>query len=177
MENAIHKAARKHDWEGCKLALLDSLVQGGQIQSAELCMSYFEVYIPCFCGGTKHDEWFKDRVKDIQGSKLFSESGSLLPPFPDLDVKFNDSKIRTVKWALFHFWSAARFYQDNQIRASKLTEAIASMITVFRREHPHWMPQEHNTESIRLLDSRSYGEILWIGLADKLDLTFPKAQS
>lgn len=169
MNNDIREAAKKHDWEGCKQALFEQLIQTEQHKAARICLAYFETYMSRLLGGTENGNWLTNRLNDIRESKLFSEKGNDLLAFPDMNVKFTDAKLRTVKWALFYFWSGARCYADTELRTSKLTEAIASMITVFRHEHPNWIPPQYDTGDIRLIDSQEYGEFLWTELADILN--------
>ncbi len=169
MNNDIREAAKKHDWESCKQALFEQLIQTEQYTGAKICLEYFETYVSGLLGNAENDNWITSRLNDIRESKLFSEMGNDLPPFPDIKLKFTDAKLRTVKWALFYLWSGARFYADTQIRVSKLTEAISSMITVFRHEHPNWIPPQYDAEKIRLIDGQEYGEFLWIKLADMLN--------
>jgi hypothetical protein len=169
MNNDIHEAAKKRDWEDCKQALFEQLIQIEQHRAATICLAYFENYMSKLLDTAENGNWLTNRLTNIRESKLFSEKGNDLPPFPDMNVKFTDAKLRTTKWALFYFWSGARLYADTQLRASKLTEAIASMITVFRHEHPNWIPPQYDTEDVRIIDSQEYGEFLWIKLADILN--------
>jgi hypothetical protein len=169
MNNDIREAVKKRNWETCKQALFEQLIQTEQHGAAKICLAYFENYMSRLLDNAENANWLTNRLNDIRQSKLFSEKGNDLPPFPDMNVKFTDAKLRTVKWALFYFWSGARWYGDSQLRASKLTEAIASMITVFRHEHPNWIPSQYDTGDIRLIDSQEYSEFLWTKLADMLN--------
>lgn len=166
MNNDLHEAAKKHDWEGCKQALVEQLTQTEQQSAAKICLAYFETYLSRLFDNAETADWLTNRLNAIRESKLFSEKGNDLPPFPDMDVKFTDAKLRGVKWALFYFWAGAIWYADNQLRASNLTDAISPMINIFRLEHPNWIPSQYDTGDVRLMDTDQYWEFLWTKLAD-----------
>lgn len=167
----IYDHAEQYNWEECKQGLIEKLVKTNKVESGTICMNYFLTYLPRFqaIGGSK--DWFSNRIDQIRGSRLFLEYGNILPPFPDISVTFQDARIRTVKWALFNFWSGARFSEDDHLRASKLSDSIASMITIFRIEYPVWVPELYLIESRKSTNSREYGKLLWLDLASRLDCT------
>ncbi len=154
MSDAIREAAAKHDWEGCKHALSDRLVQTEPLKSAHLCVEYFNIY------SARFDDvriLFSLQIQELQDSKLFSAQGKDLSPFPDMGANHKDPKVRAVHWALFYFWTGARWYDNDQVRAEHLTEAFASMINLFRLQHPEWIPDQYASDTIRQLSSGPCG--------------------
>lgn len=169
MGDDIRKFAEQCDWAGCKQILLQKLIEADRVKSGNLCAEYIETYRPKFQDRGGDSDWLAMRLNQIRNSTLFSDDGNALPRFPDMEKKFNHPLLRNAKWAMFHFWSATRFYDNDEVRASKLVECLSNMLIIFRDEHPTWLREQHDTQVIKSPDMREYCKILWIELATKLD--------
>lgn len=160
--------ATKHDWEACKKELALILVQIDDHKSSSICLEYFKLYQSRWESTSNLPYYLGNRLNEIQGSKLFTSDGNDLPSFPDMDLYFEDAKLRAIKWALFYFWSASKYYDYKEIKSEKLAESISSVINIIRLEQHYWIPFHYDMNKISKLSSSSYWEFLWQELAGKL---------
>lgn len=169
MSNDLREAIEKWDWEGCSEALQKKLIETDQVKAARLCLEYFIMYLPQFTARNGDGRLLAIRMRTIEESGLFSAEGFELPPFPDMKISDADSKVRTVRWALFYFWAASRWRANDRVRAEYLAHAFARMIVIIYYEYPKWIPAPYDTADIRALGSKEYWQFLWTTLADNLE--------